>query len=418
MEESMISNDFLGDTVGRLGFGAMRMPVIDGDQSKIDQEQLNEIVDTALAAGVNYFDTAYPYHENMSEIALGKALNRHPRESFYLADKYPGHQIAKTYDPAAIFEEQLQKCGVEYFDFYLLHNIYENSIDVYKDPQWGILDYFIEQKRLGRIRHLGFSSHGRPDNLIEFLDYARDKYDELKQHDPETASLFAGHSTMEFGQIQLNYLDWTLQNADMKCAILKGIGMPIVVMEPLRGGNLAKMHDEQFQLMHAVNPERTPVEWSLRWLQDNPDVKVILSGMSNLEQMKENISYFDTHQPLTQEENIMLMEVAETLKGGVPCTGCRYCLSSCPMQIDIPIMMHAYNDLQFADNVIVSMQMDAVPEGHRASDCINCKACTKMCPQGIDIPTTLAGLVKRLNEIPNWVELCKQRAEAAERSRQ
>ena len=152
----MQRNDFLGDDVARLGMGTMRLPVIDGDQARIDQATLDAMVDAAIAAGVNYFDTAYPYHGNMSEIATGKSLARYPRESFFLATKYPGHQIASSYDPGAIFEEQLSKCGVEYFDFYLLHNVYENSIDVYMDEQWGIVDYFVEQKRAGRIRHLGF----------------------------------------------------------------------------------------------------------------------------------------------------------------------------------------------------------------------------------------------------------------------
>ena len=413
----MISNNFLGDIVGRLGFGAMRLPVIDGDQANIDQAQLDAMVDAAIAAGVNYFDTAYPYHGNLSEVALGRSLNRYQRESFYLATKYPGHQIAESYDPAAIFEEQLRKCGVDYFDFYLLHNVYENSIDVYTDEQWGILDYFVEQKRLGRIRHLGFSSHGRPDNLAAFLDYGARKYAELLEGDPATAALFAGENTMEFCQIQMNYLDWTLQRASEKCALLEDAGIPVVVMEPLRGGKLTELQPEQLAPLQALRPAMTPVEWSFRWLQAIPNVKVILSGMSNLEQMKQNLGFFAAPDPLAEAEVAALMDVAETLKGGVPCTACRYCVDSCPQHIDIPTMMATYNDLQFQSSFTISMQMDAVPEGQRAADCIDCRACKRLCPQSIDIPTVMSELAGALEKMPKWADLCREREKAAAASR-
>ena len=178
----MIYSDFQNKKLSLLGFGAMRLP-LSGDGS-IDKEQTRAMVRYAMEHGVNYFDTAYPYHGGKSEVVMGEILKEYPRESFYLATKYPGHQLASSYDPAAIFEEQLKKCGVEYFDFYLLHNVYEKSVDTYLDPKWGILEYFKEQKRLGRIRHLGFSSHGRVEFLKEFLDTCGDD--------------------MEFCQIQLN----------------------------------------------------------------------------------------------------------------------------------------------------------------------------------------------------------------------
>lgn len=413
----MIRNSFLGDEVGRLGFGAMRLPVIDGDQVRIDQAQLDAMVDAALEAGVSYFDTAWPYHGSQSEIALGRSLARYPRERFYLATKYPGHQVASSYDPAAIFEEQLRKCGVDYFDFYLLHNVYENSIGVYTDEQWGIADYFIEQKRRGRIRHLGFSCHGRPDNLAAFLDYGARKHAELAARDPQAAALFAGPNIMEFCQIQLNYLDWTLQRAAEKCALLEDAGLPVVVMEPLRGGRLVELHDEQLAPMRAARPERTPVEWSLRWLQGIPNVKVILSGMSNLQQVQQNCGFFAEPDPLSSTEDAMLMDVAETLKGGVPCTACRYCVDGCPQGIDIPTMLATYNDLQFQSSFTISMQMDAVPEGRRAADCIDCRACSRICPQDIDIPEALSELAGALEAMPKWVDLCRQREEAAAKAR-
>ena len=430
----MLTNDFLGDNVARLGFGAMRLPVIDGDASNIDQAALDTMVDEAITAGVNYFDTAYPYHGGMSEIALGRSLARYPRDRYFLATKYPGHQITDTYDPAAIFEEQLTKCGIEYFDFYLLHNIYEASIEVYLDEQWGIAEYFVEQKKNGRIRHLGFSCHGRPETLKRFLDYGARKYAELEQRDPEAAALFAGSNIMEFCQIQLNYLDWTLQDAAAKTALLETMNIPIVVMEPLRGGKLANLNEAQMQQLNAGaldavanaqaagNPDataatttsaRSAVEWSFRWLLGIPSVKTILSGMSDLAQVEENCRIFQESAPLAEAEEGVLMEVAESLKGGVPCTSCRYCVDSCPQEIDIPMMMNAYNDLQFDTSFTVSMQMDAVPEGQRAQDCIQCESCVQMCPQRIDIPTVLEELAATLDKMPKWADLCRQREEAA-----
>ena len=415
----MLTNDFLGDNIARLGFGAMRLPVIGGDASNVDQTTLDAMVNTAIKAGVNYFDTAYPYHGGMSEIALGRSLARYPRDSYFFATKYPGHQIADTYDPAAIFEEQLTKCGTEYFDFYLLHNIYEASIEVYLDEQWGIADYFVEQKKNGRIRHLGFSCHGRPETLKRFLDYGARKYAELEQRDPETAALFAGNNIMEFCQIQLNYLDWTLQDAAAKTALLESMNIPIVVMEPLRGGKLAHLNDAQMQQLNASalgsanSSACSAVEWSFRWLLGIPNVKTILSGMSDLAQVEENCRIFQESVPLSEVEEGVLMDVAESLKGGVPCTACRYCVDSCPQEIDIPMMMNAYNDLQFDTSFTVSMQMDAVPEGQRAQDCIQCESCVQMCPQGIDIPTVLEDLAATLDKMPKWADLCREREEAA-----
>lgn len=413
----MLTNEFLGDVVARLGFGAMRLPVIDNDQAKIDQKQLDKMVDAAIAAGVNYFDTAYPYHGNRSESALGASLARYPRESFFLATKYPGHQIADTYDPASIFEEQLTNCGVDYFDFYLLHNVYEASIQTYMDERWGIVDYFIEQKKAGRIRHLGFSSHGRVKNLAEFLKYGAQRYARLEAEDPQTAALFSENNIMEFCQIQLNYLDWTLQRAAEKCALLEEAGIPVVVMEPLRGGKLVDLGEEQRSKLESAEVMRVPVEWSFRWLQSIENAKVILSGMSTLQQVEENCALFQTTDPLSEADAALLMDVAETLKSGVPCTSCRYCMDSCSQGIDIPLMLATYNDLQFQSSFTISMQMDAVPEGQRAADCIDCRSCSKMCPQGIDIPQALSELAEALDAMPKWADLCKQREEAAARAR-
>ncbi len=371
------------------------------------------MVDVALAAGVNYFDTAWPYHDSMSEIALGKSLARYPRDRFVLATKYPGHQIADTYEPAPIFEAQLEKCQVDYFDYYLLHNVYENSIDVYMDERWGIADYFVEQKKNGRVKRLGFSCHGRPETLEKFLAYGARKYAELKEADPETAALFAGENIMEFCQIQLNYLDWTLQDAAEKYALLDAVGLPIVVMEPLRGGKLVNLPEDVAAKLREANPERAPLSWAFRWLQDLPRVKVVLSGMSSVAQVEENCALFSGTDSLSADETAALLDAAEMLKSGVPCTACRYCTDSCPQEIDIPLMMASYNDLKFQPSFTVAMQLDAVPEGQMPADCIGCGACASMCPQGIDIPTVMRELADTLAGMPSWADLCKQREGAA-----
>ena len=387
----MMYNDACGERISRLGFGCMRLPLT--PEKAIDEPALQRMVDDAMAHGVNYFDTAWPYHGGQSELAIGKALARYPRASWFLADKYPGHQIASSYNPAEIFEQQLKKCGVEYFDFYLLHNVYENSIGVYTDPKWNILNYFREQKRLGRIRHLGFSSHARPDTLERFLDWAGD--------------------SMEFCQIQLNYLDWTLQDAKAKYDLLTARGIPVWVMEPLRGGKLAALAEQDAQRLRAVRPDETPAAWGFRWLQNLPNVKVVLSGMSDEAQMADNIRTFTSGTPQTAEEAALLADIAEGLKNALPCTRCRYCCDGCPMQLDIPMLIHAYNDLKFGGSMTVPMQMDALPEEKRPSACIGCGACAAVCPQKIDIPAALKEMADRIASMPSWAEMCREREEAA-----
>ena len=388
-------NEACGERLSRLGFGCMRLPLT-ADKA-IDEAELQRMVDYAIAQGVNYFDTAWPYHSGLSEIAIGKALRRHPRDRWLLANKYPGHQIAASYNPAEIFEEQLKKCGVDCFDFYLLHNVYENSFGVYTDPKWGILDYFREQKRLGRIRHLGFSSHARPDTFEKFLDYAGD--------------------SMEFCQIQLNYLDWTLQDARAKYDLLTARNIPVWVMEPLRGGRLATLDESDEAGLRALRPDESTAAWSFRWLQRLPNVKMVLSGMSAMEQMVDNVATFSGGLPQSDAEAALLERIAEGLKDALPCTRCRYCCDGCPMGLDIPMLIHAYNDVRFAQSMTVSMQFDALPEDKRPSACIACGACAAVCPQNIDIPGALRELSETLARMPSWAELCRQREEAAKRSR-
>ena len=390
----MIYNDFQGMQLSLLGFGAMRLPLTEA--GGVDEEQVAKMVDCAIAGGVNYFDTAFPYHGGESERVLGRVLASYPRESFYLADKYPGHQISAKYDPEATFTEQLKRCGVDYFDFYLLHNVYEKSMETYLDPRWGIIDYFLEQKKQGRIRHLGFSTHGSLDCMRAFLD-------RCGEH-------------MEFCQIQLNYLDWSLQDARAKCALLAERGIPIWVMEPLRGGKLANPGDEALQRMEALRPGVGAPEWAFNYLMGIEGVTMILSGMSTLGQMQDNVRIFEKRRTLDGPETQLLMELAEGMKNSVPCTVCRYCCEGCPQKIEIPRLLALYNDHRVARSFNIAMAVESMPEGRRPQDCIGCGKCARICPQKIDVPGALRDFAAQLAEQPSWAEICRQRDEAQRRN--
>ncbi len=387
--------DFQGKKLSQLGFGAMRLPTL-SSADEIDYAEAERMIDRAIEAGVNYFDTAYPYHGGNSEIVMGKILAKYPRESYYLATKYPGHQVLPDYNPAPIFEEQLKKCGVEYFDFYLLHNVCETSISVYLDKELGVLDYFLEQKRLGRIKHLGFSTHGSPENMREFLDAAGEH--------------------MEFCQIQLNYLDWTLQRAKEKCELLEKWNIPIWVMEPVRGGGLVnKLPEQAKETLTQMRESESLASWCFRYLMTLSNMGVILSGMSPREQLEDNVKPFSTDAPLSEGKVATLYEIAEGLKNSVPCTACRYCIKGCPMELDIPALLEIYNDLSYAPGVLTASKVEFMPENKRPSACIACSRCVKSCPQNIDIPLTLISLTKMLEKIPSWRAICAERAEAAEK---
>lgn len=385
----MIYNTFREETLSLLGFGAMRLPLL--QDGKIDVNQVRKMVDYALEHGVNYFDTAYPYHNGLSESIIGEALKKYPRDTFKLATKYPGHQVAERYDPDAIFQEQLKKCQVEYFDYYLLHNVYEDSINVYMDSRWGIVDYFVEQKKQGKIKHLGFSAHGGIDVLERFLEYCGDE--------------------MEFCQIQLNYLDWTLQDAKGKYELLTKRDIPVWVMEPVRGGSLAKLSDAAIAQLKEERVDESIVAWAFRFLQGLPNVKMILSGMSDLQQMKENIATFERRLPLDEKELQIILDIAEGMKDSIPCTACRYCCDGCPVELDIPMLLSVYNDIRVEPLVNSAMRVEALGEGKGPSACIKCGKCAKSCPQAIDVPTCMEDFEERLSKIPKWVDVSRERAE-------
>ena len=389
----MIYNEVTNEKLSLLGFGTMRLPLLE-DGATIDEPHVKEMVRLAMDNGVNYFDTAYPYHNGDSERVIGRVLKDYPRDSYYLATKYPGHQILSDgYNPAEIFEEQLEKCGVEYFDYYLLHNVYENCLDVYLDPRWNIVEYFKEQKRLGRIKHLGFSTHAQIDCLKQFLDI----------HGED----------MEFCQIQLNYLDWTLQNAKEIYELLCERNIPVWVMEPVRGGRLAKLSEEEESRLKELRPDESVTAWSLRFLQGLPNVKMILSGMSHVDHMKDNIKTFSELKPLSEEETQVVFDIAEGMKDSVPCTACRYCVDGCPMGLDIPMFLGTYNELRFSPSVNAAMRVEFLEDNKKPSACISCGKCTRVCPQNIDIPEALKDFSERLSKLPKWADICRQREEAA-----
>lgn len=375
----MITKKFQDLELSTLGMGAMRLPTVNGDDSQIDQAATEEMVAYAMQHGINYYDTAWGYHNGNSELAMGKALAKYPRESFYLATKFPGYDLANMPKVQEIFEKQLEKCGVGYFDFYLFHNVCEMNIDAYLDNEtYGIFTYLAEQKKNGRIRHLGFSAHGSYEVMQRFLE--------------------AYGSHMEFCQIQLNYVDWTLQDAKAKVELLKQHSIPVWVMEPLRGGKLAKLAEEDEAALKALRPEETIPAWAFRFLQGIPEVVVTLSGMSNFEQLKENIKTFEAGRPLQKRESAALLAIADgMLNGTLPCTACRYCTSHCPKGLDIPSLLELYNEHSFTGGgFIAPMALGALPEDKKPSACIGCRSCEKVCPQQIKISEAMADFTARL----------------------
>ncbi|MCI8284629.1 MAG: oxidoreductase [Firmicutes bacterium] len=376
----MIYKDFQDIKLSALGLGAMRLPVIDGNDSNIDEAAADTMIAYAMEHGINYYDTAWGYHNGNSELVIGKALAKYPRESFYLADKFPGYDLSNMDKVEEIFEKQLEKCGVEYFDFYLFHNVCEMNINEYLDEKYGIFEYLMKQKENGRIKHLGFSAHGSVEVMKRFLE--------------------AYGSYMEFGQLQINYLDWTFQSSKEKAELLQQYNIPIWVMEPLRGGSLARLPEDQAAGIQAVRPEETIPAIAFRFLQGIKDCKVILSGMSNFEQLKANIATFEEDKPLTAEETKTVLAAADDMltKKTLPCTACRYCVSHCPQELDIPWLLELYNEHNFTDGgFIAPMALMSVEKEKGPSGCIGCQSCEAVCPQQLKIADAMTDFVAKLH---------------------
>lgn len=375
----MVFRQFQDKRLSALGLGAMRLPVVGGDYAAVDEAAVSEIVDYAMEHGVNYYDTAYGYHDGRSEAVMGKALSRYPRDRYFLADKFPGYDLSNMDKVEAIFEEQLKRCDVEYFDFYLFHNVCEVNIDAYLDEKYGIYAYLMKQKQNGRIRHLGFSAHGGRGVIRRFLDAYGD--------------------VMEFGQLQLNYLDWSFQDAKAKMELLNERGIPVWVMEPLRGGRLASLSPEDTARLKALRPEESVPAWAFRFLQTLPGVTMVLSGMSNREQLRDNIRTFETDRPLNGRELAELLDIAGgmTKRNTLPCTGCRYCTSHCPQGLDIPALLALYNEHSFTGGgFLAPMALSALPEDKRPSACLGCRSCEAVCPQQIRISEAMTDFSEKL----------------------
>ena len=379
----MVYRDFQDIKLSGLGFGAMRLPVTGGDDSRIDEDQTFQMVDKAMAEGINYYDTAFGYHSGNSEIVMGKALSKYPREKFYIATKFPGYDLSNMSKVKEIFEKQLEKTGMEYFDFYLFHNVCEMNIEQYLDPKYGIYDYLMEQKKNGRIKHLGFSCHGEYNVLKRFLDaYGKD---------------------MEFCQLQINYLDWKFQDAAAKADLLNEWNIPIWVMEPLRGGRLAKLDTESENLLKSLRPDEEIPAWAFRFLQSIKGVTMVLSGMSSMAQLESNLKAYEEDKPLSDKEVDSLMLIADRMMGkkSIPCTACHYCVSHCPQGIDIPRIISLYNEhlLTTAGGgmaFIAPMALAAIPDEEKPSACLHCHSCEQVCPQNIKISDMMSDFVSKI----------------------
>ena len=382
----MIYNDFKGLMISALAFGAMRLPVIDGQESQIDKEKTMALVDDAMSSGINYYDTAYGYHGGKSQVVLAECLKKYDRSSYFLTNKFPGYDLSNMPKVKEIFEEQLKLCDVEYFDFYLVHNVCEMNIEQYLDPKYGIKDYLVEQVKNGRIKHLGFSLHGEMDTLKRFDAAYGD--------------------AMEFCQLQVNYLDWEFQNAKEKVEYCRARGWPIIVMEPLRGGKIATVEPEMLGRLNAVGRSREPVRWAFSFLQSIPGILTTLTGMSEMSQQREKISYYAETDSLSDEEFDALVSMGReiTSKTSIPCTACRYCTPKCPKELDIPTLIARYNELLYNKDkfeFVTTFSMLGTPKDKWMTACIGCGKCSKVCPQSIDIPQVMKDFARDLKARSN-----------------
>ncbi|EKQ57120.1 MULTISPECIES: aldo/keto reductase [unclassified Clostridium] len=367
----------------KFGFGLMRLPQKNtGDWNSIDQEMVNKMVDEYLKQGFTYFDTAYPYHNGMSEVAFREAVvKRYPRNSFTITDKMPTWLITSTDDYQKYFNEQLERCGVEYFDYYWLHTL--GKVTYANTQKHGGFDFLRKMKAEGKIKHIGFSFH----DSAELLDTI------LTEH-PET----------EYVQLQINYIDWESENVQArKCyEVATKHGKPVIVMEPVKGGSLANVTEEADKLFKEYNPDLSTASWAIRYVASLDNVMMVLSGMSNMEQLIDNTSYMKEFEPLNDKEQEIVKKATEIIKASIaiPCTACHYCTDGCPKNIAIPEYFALYNDVhKFGQGLLMNSQvyyMNMTQTHGKASECVNCKQCEKHCPQHINITEELKKVAEML----------------------
>lgn len=356
----------------KLGFGCMRLPLLDkNDQTSFDYELLNKMVDAFIEKGFTYFDTAFVYHGGLSEVAVRKALvERYPRDSFSLATKLLPRLLKSAEDQERIFKEQLDKCGVQFFDYYLVHNIGYSSYQ--QAIQFDTFGFIQRKKKEGKIKNIGMSFHDTPELLDEVL---------------------TAHPELDFVQLQINYIDWENPGIQSRrCYEIAGKhNIPIIVMEPCKGGNLAEVPGTAHGMMKTYNPVASISSWAIRFAASLENILMVLSGMSTMEQVIDNISYMDDFKPLNDEEHKIIRQAADIINAdmAVPCTTCRYCEDACPKKIAIPDYFSLYNNAKCATTNNMSSQfvyyLNLASTHGKAGDCIDCGQCEKYCPQHIEI---------------------------------
>lgn len=358
-----------GKEISLLGLGCMRLPKVSPDKDDIDYEKAQEIVDYAYAHGVNYFDTAHMYHGGKSEEFVGHALKKYDRSSFYLATKMPIWMADTPEDVDRIFNLQLQRLQTDYVDFYLCHSLGEGNFKKLRD--FKAYEYLAKKKEEGFIRHLGFSFHDTPDVLEKIADAY----------------------PWDFGQIQFNYLDWEFLDSRRMYKILEERGIPSIIMEPVRGGTLADLCESSNALFKAARPDDSVASWAIRYAATPPNILTVLSGMSNMEQIMDNVKTLSDFQPVTPEDRQIIDQALTIYKQQetVPCTGCRYCVEYCPVGVNIPKMFDLYNHFAIGKNKWDYREdYQAVPDSERMTNCISCGNCVEYCPQSIEIPERLS----------------------------
>lgn len=366
----------LGVSPSLLGFGCMRFPL--NEDGSICEPEAEKMLDTAIEAGVTYIDTAYPYHNGDSEPFLGRVLKKYNRKDFFLATKLPIWNVKTLEDAKRLFQEQLDRLQVDYVDFYLLHCLDKEKWQTVLDLD--LISYFEEMKRQGKIRFFGFSFHD---------DY-------------EVFETIATYRSWDFCQIQYNYIDTDIQAGDKGYALTEKLGIPLVIMEPVKGGSLAQLPEDVTEPFKKARPDSSISSWALRWVASKPNVKVVLSGMSTMEQVEDNLHTFGNFEPLTQKESELVSQVADAIKKRTKngCTGCAYCMP-CPFGVDIPKNFRIWNDLSMYGNKEKAKQafFQELDVSARADQCKKCGKCETVCPQSIAIRENLKAAAKELNAL-------------------